>query len=152
MTAFLLTNWKSIAAVCVSFAISLMLHKFDVQRIEFQHEMKIAAVKKAMAKQCAEAQAITEKVSHDYQNKITYLNSRLAAARRLHVGECVAVPSYASSRHDGAPKPGKPLRSPVAGTGTRTLSAQFLIDLTGEGEKYRLQLLACQQFVNMTKQ
>ena len=105
-----------------------------------------------MAKQCAEAQAITEKVSHDYQNKIAYLNTRLAAARRLHVSECVAVSSQAASRHDGTSKSGKPLGSPAEGTRTRNLSAQFLIELIGEGEKYRLQLLACQQFVNMTRQ
>lgn len=149
MIAFLLANWKSLAAAGAAFALSLMLHKLDVHRIEANHASEIVKVKQAMSAECTKAQAITEKVSHDYQNKIAALNSRLAAAHRLHDSACVAVTGIPSSGYDDAAKLRKPSGQAAEGAGA-TLSARYLIDLTGEGEKYRLQLLACQAFVSAT--
>lgn len=154
MIAFLFANWKSVLACIATFGLCLMLHKLDVHRIEAKHAAEIVNVKKAMTEECTKAQAITEKVSHDYQNKIARLNSRLAAAHRLHDSACTSVTGIPASRHDDAAKLGKPSGSSAQGAGygerTKDLSARYLIDLTGEGEKYRLQLLACQQFVTMT--
>lgn len=150
MIAFLIANWKSLAASAATFLICLTLHRLDVHFINLQHEKDIAEVKQAMTKECAKAQAITEKVSHDYQKSIASLSSRLAAAHRMHDSECVAVEGYTTGRHDDAAKLGKPSRSPSEQA--RKLSAGYLIDLTGEGEKYRLQLLACQAFVTATEE
>lgn len=148
MIAFILANWKSVLACAATFALCLMLHKLDVNRIESNHASEILKVKTALTAECVAAQAITEKVSHDYQKNIASLGARLAAAHRLHDNACLSVEVEAASRSDGAAASGKPSGSSVTGTGR--ISAGTFIDLIGEGEKYRLQVMACQAFLTAT--
>lgn len=143
MIALLIANWKSIIACAATFALCLMSHKLDVARIEAKHSLAIAAVKKAMTAECTKAQAITSKVSHEYQIQLGTLNSRLSAAQRLHDHRCVAVTLPAARGHD-AGTAGKELSGGDAG-----IAAASLIDLAGRAEKVRIQLKACQQFIRL---
>lgn len=147
MIALLLANWKSVVAAAAAFALSLMLHKLDVHRIEAKHTAEILSVKAAMTAQCNKEKAITTEVSHAYQTELASLNRRLSDARRLHARSCVVV-TGAAAGHDGAASSGKSAGSGVKGN--RPVAAETLIDLFGEGEKYRLQLWSCQTFIKRT--
>lgn len=141
MIALLIANWKSIAAAAAAFALSLMMHKLDVHRIEARHEKEIASVRIAMTDACNKVQETTRKVSNEYQKNLANLNARLAAARRLHDNSCVAVAVSAAAGHDAAAAGAK--------SSGRNVSSDRLIEIAGKGEKYRLQLLSCQQFINL---
>ncbi len=140
---WLLANWKSVAAVIGTFALSWMLHTIDVNRIEAKQADEITHLRNAMTEACNVAQETTRKVSHDYQIQLSSLNSRLSAAQRLHNGKCVAVTLSAPAGHDAAPA-GKELSGRNTG-----VAAGYLIDFDGRCEKVRLQLKSCQQFINL---
>ncbi len=144
MIAFLIANWKILAGAGLAFGLALMLHKLDVHRIEAKHAAEIVAVKAAALEECNKAQAITRKVSHDYQIKLDVLNTRIAVARRMYSGRCIAIQSHAAAGYDAA-SAGKELSGGNAGA-----SAEGLIDLAGRCERVRLQLISCQSFVSLS--
>lgn len=143
-------NWLSAAAGAILTAlVGYGLHSLDVDRINAKHEKAMTAQAESLNKQCADQQAITERVSNDYQNKVADLGKRLDAARRLYSGNaCLTVTGHAASGYDDAAAANKP-----AGQGAgrnSTIDINKYIDFAAEGEKYRLQLLACQSYVNLT--
>lgn len=89
--------------------------------------------------------ALTEKVSHEYQNQISALNARVADLRRLRPDVCVAITGTAASGYVGPSAKDKPVGQGV--TGHPRIDYYKLIDRLQEGEKYRLQLIECQSFV-----
>lgn len=111
-------------------------------------DKKLADEKAALTKLCEAQKNITEKVSHDYQKNISALGARLAAAHRLHDNGCIAIQGFPAIRHDGSPASREPSGS--GAEGDRRIAAGAFLDLIGEGERYRLQLLACQAFVSAT--
>lgn len=136
-----LANWKIVASSVATFGLCLMLHTLDVNRIEANQAEEITKVKAAIAAECTKAQAITEKVSHGYQTKLSALNSRLAAAHRMRDNSCVSVKIDPASRHDAT--------APREKSFGRDVGSDRLIEIAGKGEKYRLQLISCQQFINL---
>lgn len=125
------------------------LHSFDVNRIEANHAKALKAQAVALNDQCEKQKAITEKVSNDYQNKISDLNRRIADARRLHGhNACIAIKSNTSGRHDATASGGV---ASGQGAGGYSIDINQYIDFASEGEKYRIQLLACQDFVRLTE-
>lgn len=76
-------------------------------------------------------------VSDEYQKKLRALNSQLAGYRGVREQPaCVPVPDAPGGR-DAAPGDGQPVRP-------HGVSAGWLLDFAAEGERYRLQLIACQ--------
>ncbi len=136
---WLIANWKTIAAV----ALCWMLHTLDVHRIEEKQANEITRTRNAMTDACNKVQETTRKISHDYQIQLGSLNSRLSAAKRLHNSGCVSVASSSAAGLDAAAAKGKLIR--------RNVDADRLIDLAGRGEKYRIQLISCQQFIDLDK-
>lgn len=139
--------WQPIAAATATAILALGLHVIDAKLVEISHDRELKAQAVAMAQQCAEDKAITERVANDFQNKVADLNTRLADARRLYDRTCVLIADPASVDH-GAAKGGKPAGS--ASATVAAIRANDLIDLAGEGEKYRLQLMSCQAFIKST--
>ena len=136
---WLLANWKILTTATATLAICWMLHSLDVHRIEAKHDKEIISAKNALVAECNKAQAITKGISHDYQTKLASLNARLADAKRVHVNRCIAVQGATSAGYDGTATGAKP-----AG---RNVGADRLIDYAGRAEKYRLQLISCQDFI-----
>lgn len=85
-----------------------------------------------------------EKIANDYQSKITSLN-RAAAARRVRSSACIVPSGAAASGDHGSASAGKPV-------GQNGISTQFLDDYAAEAEKYRLQLIGCQDYVTQVCQ
>jgi len=89
--------------------------------------------------QCEARVKITEDVSHEYQNRLSDLDARLAAARRLHKTKCVSVAS---------PTTGHNATASISGdAGRNAVNSESLIDYAGKAEKYQRQLESCQAFI-----
>jgi hypothetical protein len=141
--------WLVAPAVLSALAVgwlALTLHNADVikRNADWQDKLDkaVAARTVEMYDKCKAAQAITEKVSHEYQSDLADLNSQLNTLRlRVGPSRCVPVNSgNTASGHDGAPAKNElPQRN--------GLSAWYLIDFAGRAENTRLQLLSCQNFV-----
>jgi uncharacterized protein len=118
-----------------------VLHRWIVLGMEKSQVAELAEQQSKLTKQCDADKQQTYEVSNAYQSKITALDRQLAAARRMRTPACVSVTADAPGRPDAAPGQGKPAGQ-AAG-----VARDDLIDLTGEGEKYRLQLLGLQEYV-----
>lgn len=143
-------NWVSAALGAVMMAaVAFSLHTVDMYFVDKSHAKELSDTKIQLAAQCESQKAITEKVDNEYTQKISTLNGRLADARRLYGNACLAVAGNAASGNDGATGTGK--RSGQSIEGYRIIPVQTYIDYAAEGEKYRIQLLACQDFVRLTE-
>lgn len=136
-----------ITAVIVSLS-AYGLHSLSVNHLRAEQVKAIAA----LTASCQAQQAITEKVSNDYQKNLSALNLKLADAQRVYGGSCIAIKGNSASRHDATPGDRKPVGQSVERVAAEggTIEAGSFFTLIGEGEKYRLQLLACQSFVKAT--
>jgi hypothetical protein len=91
--------------------------------------------------QCAKDKKLTEDTSHAYQNDLSSLSDKLAAIKLRQPTHCIMpVTSEAAGRIPAA-RGAKPI-------GKNGITTGSLYDIAGQGEKYRLQLKACQQFVD----
>ncbi len=145
MIVFLLKYWQALAATLLTSIIAIYLHtislSFERSKIEKEASYQVEAVNK----KCTDDKLITEKVSHEYQDKIESLRARLVSAKRMYEHSCIVV-TDATGRRNGEAKSGK-----LAGKsyqGSSYISGEKFLDLIGEGEKYRLQLISCQDFIN----
>ena len=148
MISLLFANWKSILAVAVTLSVCFFLHSIRVDWIEVRHEKEILSLKDDMKKQCKSEKAITKEVSYEYQTKLADLRKRIDAARRLHKLSCIAITSDTAARHDDGAAQGE--HSGQGVSGNRSISSESLITFLGEGDKYRLQLMSCQTFIERT--
>lgn len=89
MIGFLLTNWRSVLAVAATVVVCYGLHWISATLTEINHETQLTELRTTMMKNCHDAQQRTAEADNAYQKKIADLNSRLAAAKRLHNGTCV---------------------------------------------------------------
>lgn len=120
-------------------------HKIDVARLEAKQIKALAAREKQLNDACDKAQQITEGVSHDYQTQLSALNNKLAALKRVRAKPgCVPI-ADTSTRHDGATNTGKL-------SGPHGIRPDWLYDTAAEADKYRLQLIACQEFIKKERE
>jgi len=150
MGAWLLKNWLPLSgASLLTLAVCYGLHTISVGMIEAKHEKALTEQKTVLTAQCEAAKAITEEVSYDYQKELAVRDTSLADARRLLNNKCTAsVVGIASTGHHGSSGSDKPSGSNDSGI---RADANELIDIAAEGEKYRLQLIGCQAFVNRSR-
>lgn len=131
----------ALAVAFVTAGLALGLHNWRVDRLQEQHRQAIESTKSAMQLACTAAQNLTQGVSNAYQKKLADLNDQLAAVKRVrHNPRCVSTTASATSRRDAAASQQKP-------AATNAIRAEWLVDFAAEAEKYRLQLIACQDFV-----
>lgn len=131
----------ALAVAFVTAGLALGLHNWRVDRLQEQHRQALESTKSAMQLACTAAQNLTQGVSNAYQKKLADLNDQLAAVKRVrHNPRCVPTTASATSRRDAAAIQQKPV-------GTNAIRAEWLVDFAAEAEKYRLQLIACQDFV-----
>ena len=140
---WLLSNWKIILAVVATAFVAYLLHALDVYRIEKNQEATIQEQIQHDNQQCTAEKAITEKVSNDYQKKLTDLSQQLNAVKLRQPTHCVvpaAKPTLSS--HGSA--------VPTVDVSQDGVTSDALYDFAGEAEKYRLQLTECQAFITDT--
>ena len=131
--------------------LALALHTIDVNHIEAKHKRELVAQAAAISGDCAKAKATTEKVSHGLQNDLSTLdNDYNALSDRLQpYPSCIGATALATgspSGHDGAAATGK---------SDEGISAAFaprrVIKIVKKGERYRVQLIACQSWAREVK-
>lgn len=142
MWLLLRTLWPAIPAFLITAALAFLLHNFDVNRIEAKQRQALLEQASQMQAQCDKEKSITKEVSRDYQNKTAALTRRLSELKRLRPSRC--VPLLAAGTAAGrAPEAGA---IPAGQNGGVTSDA--LYDFAGDAEKYRLQLIGCQDFID----
>jgi len=135
-------NWIQVAGGAVAaFALSFLLHTVDVNRIESNHRAEMAKQKTDLETAFAADKKLTEENSRAYQKQVSNLTRKLADAKRLLPSRCVVpVTGQASGGNRGA----------TGGINARLdgVSSDALIDYAGECERYRLQVISLQDFIN----
>ena len=89
--------------------------------------------------QCETDKKISYEVSNDYQEKLSSLDVQLNDLRGLYNKQCIAVNS-ASCGHNAATTETK-LRV------QNGINAEWLIEYSGDAERVRLRLIACQDYL-----
>lgn len=141
---FLISNWKTILGVVATAALAYLLHTVDVDRLEAQQRQAVADQVNADTKSCNADKAITQGVSHDYETKITGLTAQLNDLQRVRPNVCVTIAPHAAGGHDATTGTSKPANTHGG------VDSDALYALAAEGERYRLQLSACQDFITQT--
>ena len=136
---WVLANWR-LVAYGVAF-LAVFGGGWHVKGIIAEHSLESALSdqKTSMIAQCDADKKLTSEVSNDYQSKIEALNNRISSLKRLRPAGCVPVTNSASGYH-------APTGSFDAGA--HGVTFESLIEYSGDAEKYRLQLIGCQDFIN----
>lgn len=108
----------------------------------YQH--KLDDQKKDMQAECAADKTITKGISDAYETNISAFDSRLASLRLRFPPNVLPSAPSAASRH-ATPGPAKPL-------GQCRIDPSAVLDIAALGERYRLQLKSCQDFILKTWQ
>ena len=87
---------------------------------------------------CESNKKLSNEIGEKYELQISTLNSRIARHNRLQSTKCVS-PTNTTSKPDGSTTTGLPDANGVA--------VRDLVDLAGEAEKQRQQLISLQDFV-----
>jgi len=150
MIAWLLKNALPISAGALLVGLTgFAMHTLAMNHQKASYERKLTEQKTVLTEQCEASKAVTEEVSSEYQKKLAERDSSLARARRLLNTRCEAtVVVHTPTGYNGSYGEGK-----SAGQDDRSLRADAndIIDLAAEGERYRLQLIGCQSFVEKSR-
>lgn len=103
-----------------------------------QKNTKIAS---AALKVCNNNQKITSEVSQEYHNEITNLSNSITKYKRLLNNRVCTTVSGASPSNNGETSSGKYV-------GQNVVSSDKLIDFAAEAERYRIQVISLQDFIN----
>lgn len=139
-------NWIQIAGgAIVAFVISYCLHTVDLWWIEAGHAKELSDQKTTLIAECETDKTITKEASNDYQKKLSDTQRQLDDLKRVRPARCVPVSTpRPAAGCDGAAGNEKP-----SGT-DGGISSTALLDFAGEAEKYRIQLISCQDFITKT--
>lgn len=141
---WLISNWKVVAASGATAVLGWLLHTVDVDRIEAQQRLQIEEQVKVDTNSCNADKAITEGISHDYELEINNLSKQLGDLQRVRPNVCVTIASKPPAGRDAATSQPKPVGQDGG------VNSDALYSLAAEGERYRLQLGACQKFITET--
>ena len=143
MLMFLLTNWKY-AIIGILLSSVVFLAWVSRERGYAIESMKVTIAELTASKeQCAKDKKITEETSHEYQSYVAVANAKLKSLRMRHASTCIMPITRTTTRRNEPAGTTKP-------SGQNGIVADALLDIAADGEKYRLQLKACQDFVNKT--
>lgn len=111
-----------------------------IDGVKAEDAAKLAAQVTFDIQQCDKAKQITEDVSHDYQSQLQSLNDQLAAIKLRQPAHCIMPITNSTPGRNAASA-----KTIIAGR--NGLSSDWLYDFAGKTEKYRIQLVSCQQFI-----
>lgn len=124
-----------LGAIVIAFGLGITL-EYKISRHSI--EVAISDQKAADILKCNADKKLTNEVSQNYENQIFALNKRIGDLLRKPA-RCVIAKSAGHS--DAAPVTG-------ANAGTYGISSEWLYQFAGEGERYRLQVIGLQDFIN----
>lgn len=140
---WILDNIKPLGAALVTALLAWLLHSLSMGFTEAAHQRQLDEQKISLLTACEADKKLTQEVSNAYQSKISSLNSQLTRLRNVQPARCVPVTQPSGGYH-ATPQSGKPTR-PNGG-----VDSSALYDFAGEAERYRLQLIGCQDFILKT--
>lgn len=136
MWLFLLTNWRYILTSGLTFVLAYFFHSLDVSYLEIKHAKQMQTQKEELVGQCKKAQKLTEDSANDLLKKTSDLTAKLNAYKLRLKSQPVPATNTASG-NDGSPR-----SCQYAGS-----DSVDLLDYAADAEKYRLQLISCQNFI-----
>lgn len=140
----MIINWPQAIIVAIIVALAgFGLHSLDVWRLDAQHQSDLTAQAKALRDICDNNSDITKEVDYATQSQISNLNTQYLSLERLRDSACPMSITSPPSGDNGAASGGK-----LAHKNAPTINA--LLDIAHDGEKYRLQLKGCQDFIKKT--
>lgn len=146
-------NWLSFGAGALFIAaIAFSLHTLDVNRIEKNHKNEMQSQQTLLEGNCQLAKNITSGVSNGLQINLSdldtdfdNLNQRLQCYGTQ--ADAAGLVPFAAAGHDGSTT-GKEFTQRVG----RTFNPVRVIAITKKGERYRVQLKACQAWAAAAEQ
>jgi hypothetical protein len=120
--------------------VAYLLHLISASWAESAKVKALADLRIELTAQCNADKKITEDISHEYQNRLSDLDKRLAAAKRVQPHKCVSVTPSATTGHNAA-------TTATGDAGRDVVNSESLIDYAGKAEKYQRQLESCQAFI-----
>ena len=140
---WLLANWKLLAIGGAALAMFSAGWYVESRLAESRLEHALEAQETALLAACKADKAITKEVADELQTKNAALARRIADLKRLHPPTCIVpTPNTAIGGNAGS--------SGTVASGTNGITADALLDFAGESERYRLQLISCQDFITKT--
>lgn len=137
-------NWIQIGGGAIAaFALSWLLHTVDVDRIEAEQQAALTAQEEKLHAECANDKAITKGVDDDLQAKNTALTRRIGELKRVQPSTCIVPAPNPSVSGNAAP-------GGTVSAGAHGITTNALYDFAFDAERYRLQLIACQDFISKT--
>lgn len=134
-------NWRIYAA-----GLAVIVLLFAVNSVS--NAYKQAALVPALQKQlqatidaCNKNNEITRKTSYAYQTELQNLNNKLANLKRVRPNKCVVLTANTATGLNAA-------TATTVNGGQNGLSSDWLYDYSGEAERYRLQVIGLQSFIN----
>ena len=127
--------------IIVASAFLILLHLWDVNRIEDKNDAALKAQVTFNIKQCDADKQITTNASSDYENKINALNDQLDKLRQ-QPARIVYVTKQASGSNATAPG--------HINAGSNAIDSSKFTSYGGSCEKLRLQVIGLQDFINKT--
>lgn len=153
MSTLWLKFLPEIAAALFTAALGLILHTgaMDHEKLNQQHALSDQAsrITATLNAACQKDKAITTEVSHDYETKISALNTQLAHLKRLRGPSCIPILTDAPASNPARPDDAAQSRQHARPNG-QGLNPEWLYDFAAEAEHYRLQLISCQNFLTQT--
>jgi nicotinamide mononucleotide (NMN) deamidase PncC len=136
----LLANKKLLgllALVIASFSAGLWV---EAQIAKGRLQSALESQEKALVAQCEENKRITSEVDNEQLQKINALSKQLANTKRMFATKCnvpVANSTSVNNGKTGGAEPAKP----------NGVAIESLLDIAADGEKYRITLISCQDFI-----
>lgn len=139
-----MNNFAIIVAVVLTAGASYLFHYWDVTHIEAQNQIQVAAAAASATAECKKTENVTTEASHEYEAEINNLaGERNAVSVRANApASGLSAPAVAAGYLNSSIQPGHVFADEIG--------RSFLYDYSAEAEKYRIQLKACQKFVNDT--
>lgn len=140
-------NWLSMGIGAGLMAlVAYGAHSISVNVLEARHRTALEAQANLINGQCTLAKAITVKVSDGLQTNLSILDADGAALDSLL--PCTGKPASSLAASPATGHDGQTAGQVIDERIVRTFEPRRIVNITKKGERYRVQLLACQAYVD----
>lgn len=140
MWTFILKNWKIGVGFAAGIIVAGTYHNIASWLAEQAHERELVAQREEIVSKYEKANETSGRIANEYEQQITDLNRKLSSLR-VQRNRCIPVRvADTTSGNDATSPTGKS----IGGNGTDSAT---LYEYAGRAEKYRIQLVSCQNFI-----
>ena len=141
MLGFLLPSNIKATAIVIA-AVAVFSAGWYVNGMRWEAKLKTALERQMieMVAKCEEDKKLTEVLDNEQLQKISALSKQLSNTKRLYATKCNVPVADPASLNNAATRAGQPVRP-------NGVNTESLLDIAADGERYRLTLASCQDFV-----